>query len=183
MLQKLQFQSQSILTPIAHSPSKTPPSPKFVYTRKRKFTVHEENIPTPTPLSSSPFIQTSPKSFIPPSSLKTNPLTQPPTDHTPRDIPLAVQYPLELPAVQSEMLQFYIEHDPSKRTFPSLHGFRTPRYIDEYLKLKAKQVEYIAKEESKGLGDTNLSSRMQHGLSKVRKLEVFARDLSKKMSN
>ncbi|MFS8034619.1 hypothetical protein Hanom_Chr17g01583261 [Helianthus anomalus] len=55
--------------------------------------------------------------------------------------------------------------------------------MDEYLKLKAKQAEYIAKQESKGKGDTNLSSRMQHGLSKVRKLEDFARDLRKDMSN
>ncbi|MFS7947009.1 hypothetical protein Hanom_Chr06g00542981 [Helianthus anomalus] len=81
------------------------------------------------------------------------------------------------------MLQFYTEDDPSKRTFPSLHGFRTPRNMDEYLKLKAKNAEYIARQESKGKGDTNLSSRMQHELSKVRKLEDFARDLSKKMSN
>ncbi|MFS7978403.1 hypothetical protein Hanom_Chr10g00915091 [Helianthus anomalus] len=77
------------------------------------------------------------------------------------------------------MRQFYKDDDPSKRTFPSLDGFRTPRNMDEYLKLKAKQAEYIAKQESKGKGDTNLSSRMQHGLSKVRKLEDFARDLSK----
>ncbi|MFS7986789.1 hypothetical protein Hanom_Chr11g01014371 [Helianthus anomalus] len=81
------------------------------------------------------------------------------------------------------MLQFYAEDDPSKRTFPSLHGFRTPSNMDEYLKLKAKQVEYIAKQESKWKGDTNLSSRMQHGLSKVRKLEDFAKDLRKKMLN
>ncbi|MFS8020101.1 hypothetical protein Hanom_Chr15g01411581 [Helianthus anomalus] len=81
------------------------------------------------------------------------------------------------------MGQFYIEDDPSKRTFPPLHGFKTPRKMDEYLKLKAKQVEYIAKQERKTKGDTNVSSRMQHGLSKVRKLEDFARDLSKEMSN
>ncbi|MFS7948358.1 hypothetical protein Hanom_Chr06g00559061 [Helianthus anomalus] len=81
------------------------------------------------------------------------------------------------------MIQFYTEDDPSKRTFPSLHGFRTPNNIKEYLTLKVKQAEYMAKEESKGLGDSNLQGRMQHGLSKVRKLEDFARDLSKKMSN
>ncbi|MFS7945438.1 hypothetical protein Hanom_Chr06g00524321 [Helianthus anomalus] len=81
------------------------------------------------------------------------------------------------------MRQFYTEDDPSKKTFPSLHGFRTPRNMDEYLKLKAKQAEYIAKQESKGNGETNFSSRMQHGLSKVRKLEDFVRDLSKEMPN
>ncbi|MFS8007673.1 hypothetical protein Hanom_Chr14g01263841 [Helianthus anomalus] len=129
---------------------------------------NKEEILAPTPLSSSPFIQTSPKPFIPPSSPTSNPLNHPPTNHTPRDIPLVVQYPLELPTVQSEMLQFYTKNDPPKRTFPSPHGFRTPRNIDEYLKLKVKQVEYIAKEESKGKGDNNLSGRMQHGLSKVR---------------
>ncbi|MFS7917573.1 hypothetical protein Hanom_Chr03g00190741 [Helianthus anomalus] len=81
------------------------------------------------------------------------------------------------------MKRLYTEVDPSKRTFPSLHGFRIPKNIDEYLKLKAKQVEYMAKEESKGLGDSNLQGRMQHGLSKVRKLEDFARGLSKSMSD
>ncbi|MFS7945158.1 hypothetical protein Hanom_Chr06g00520881 [Helianthus anomalus] len=80
------------------------------------------------------------------------------------------------------MRQFFTEDDPSKRTFPSLHGFRTPSNMDEYLKLKAKQAEYIAKKESKGKCDTNLSSRMQHGLSKFRNLEDFARDLSKEIS-
>ncbi|MFS7911789.1 hypothetical protein Hanom_Chr02g00122221 [Helianthus anomalus] len=40
----------------------------------------------------------------------------------------------------------------------------------------------MAKEESKGLGDNNLQGRMQHRLSKVRKLEDFAKDLSKSMS-
>ncbi|MFS8002216.1 hypothetical protein Hanom_Chr13g01199481 [Helianthus anomalus] len=81
------------------------------------------------------------------------------------------------------MKQFYTEDDPSKRTFPSLHGFRTPKNIDEYLKLMAKQVEYMSKEESQGLGDNNLQGQMQHGLSKVRKLEDYDRDLSKSMSD
>ncbi|MFS7996310.1 hypothetical protein Hanom_Chr12g01128441 [Helianthus anomalus] len=109
--------------------------------------VHEEekeekDINAPIPLSSAPFIQTNPTPFIPTSSQTSNPLDHPPTGYIPRDIPLAVQYPLELLAVQKEMTQFYTEDDPSKRTFPSLHGFRTPKNIDEYLKLKAKQVEY-----------------------------------------
>ncbi|XP_022023799.1 extensin-like [Helianthus annuus] len=87
------FPSQSTFSPKPTSPSKTPPPPKSVYTRKRKFMVHEEEteIPTPIPISSTP--------FIPPSSPKTNPIKQPPTANIPQNIPLAVQYPLELLAV------------------------------------------------------------------------------------
>ncbi|MFS7930879.1 hypothetical protein Hanom_Chr04g00349441 [Helianthus anomalus] len=96
-------------------------------------------------------------------------------------IPLATQYPLELLAVQIEMESFYTIEDPSKRTFPSLFGFRTPQNMDEYLKLKAKQAKVIAKKESKGLGDKRYQGLLQHGLSKVRKLEDFAKDLSKSM--
>ena len=55
--------------------------------------------------------------------------------------------------------------------------------IYEYLKLKGKQAEDKANEECKGLGDINLSARMQHWLGEVKKLEDFARDLSKNMSN
>ncbi|MFS7919603.1 hypothetical protein Hanom_Chr03g00214591 [Helianthus anomalus] len=141
--------------------------------------VHEEekDIPAPVPISSAPSIQTTPTPFIPPSSPKINPLNHPPAGYIPRKIPLALEFPLELLAVQDEMKQFYTEDDPS------LHGFRTPKNIDEYLKLKAKQAEYMSKEESKGLGDNNLQGQKQHGLSKVRKLEDFARDLSKTMSN
>ena len=136
--------------------------------------VHEEekeekDIPAPIPLSATPFIQTSPKPFVPPPSTKIN--------------PLAVTFPLELLAVQDEMTQFYTEDDPSKRTFPSLQGFETPKNIYEYLKLKGKQAEDKANEECKGLGDIKLSARMQHWLGEVKKLEDFARDLSKNMSN
>ncbi|MFS8029576.1 hypothetical protein Hanom_Chr17g01523891 [Helianthus anomalus] len=150
--------------------------------------VHEEgkdekDILARIPLSSTPLIQTSPTPFIPPPSPKTNPTKHPPAGYTPRNIPLAVNFPLELFAVQDEMIQFYTKDDPSKRSFTSLHGFRKPKNIDEYLKLKTKQAEYQAKQESKGLKDNNLQGRMQHGLSKVKKLEDFAKDLSKKMSN
>ncbi|MFS7911462.1 hypothetical protein Hanom_Chr02g00118361 [Helianthus anomalus] len=79
------------------------------------------------------------------------------------------------------MIQFYKIEGPSKRTFPYLYGFRTSQNMDEYLKLKANQAQSIAKEESKGLGDMRYQSLYQHGLSKVRKLEDFARDLSKPM--
>ncbi|MFS8024788.1 hypothetical protein Hanom_Chr16g01467541 [Helianthus anomalus] len=180
-----QFPSQAIFIPISNSSTKIS-SPKSFYTRKRKFQMNDDDIPTPTPISSSPFIQTNPEPFIPPPSPTSNPLFQPQTlegQDPSRTIPLAVNYPLELHALKAEMRQFYIEDDPSKRTFLSLHGFRTPKNMDDYLKLKAKKAEYIAKQESKGKGDTNLSSRMQHGLSKVRKLEDYARDLSKEMSN
>ncbi|MFS7906081.1 hypothetical protein Hanom_Chr01g00055151 [Helianthus anomalus] len=91
-------------------------------------------------------------------------------------------YPLELLAVQNEMIQFYIEDDPSKRTFPSLQGFNKPQNIDEYLKMKAKQAELISKAVCKGKSDIDYQGTYQRELSKVRKLEDFARDLSKSMS-
>ncbi|MFS7906082.1 hypothetical protein Hanom_Chr01g00055161 [Helianthus anomalus] len=87
-------------------------------------------------------------------------------------------YPLELLAVQNEMIQFYIEDDPSKRTFPSLQGFNKPQNIDEYLKMKAKQAELIAKAVCKGKSDIDYQGTYQRELSKVRKLEDFARDLT-----
>ncbi|MFS7964036.1 hypothetical protein Hanom_Chr08g00745381 [Helianthus anomalus] len=159
-----QFPSQTIFIPISKSPTKTPP--KNVYSRKRKFQVHDDDIPAPIPLSFTPFIQTNPEPFNPPPSPTSNPLVQPRTlegEDPSRAIPLT--------------------DDPSRRKFPSLHGFRPPKNRDEYLKLKVKQAEYIAKHEGKGQGDNNISSRLQHGLSKVKKLEDYARDLSKEMSN
>ncbi|MFS8035170.1 hypothetical protein Hanom_Chr17g01589921 [Helianthus anomalus] len=80
------------------------------------------------------------------------------------------------------MIKFYKIEDPSKRTFPSLYVFRTPKNLDEYLKLKAKQAELIAKEESRGLWDKRYQGLLQHGLSKVRKLKDFAKGLSQSMS-
>ncbi|MFS7977759.1 hypothetical protein Hanom_Chr10g00907761 [Helianthus anomalus] len=162
-----QFPSQAIFIRISNSQTKTP-SPKSVYTRKRKFQVNDDDILALIPLSSSPFIQTNPEPFIPPPSPTSNPLVQPhsPTGHDPsRTIPLAVNYPLELHALKDEMRKFYTKDDSSKRTFPSLHGFRNPRNMDDYLKLKAKKAEYIAKQEGKGKGDTNFSSRMLHGFN------------------
>ncbi|MFS8020100.1 hypothetical protein Hanom_Chr15g01411571 [Helianthus anomalus] len=50
-----QFPSQAIFILISNSSTKTP-SPKFVYTRKIKFQVNDDDIHAPTPLSSSPFI-------------------------------------------------------------------------------------------------------------------------------
>ncbi|MFS7994688.1 hypothetical protein Hanom_Chr12g01109001 [Helianthus anomalus] len=48
--------------------------------------------------------------------------------------------------------------------------------------MKAKQADLIAKHVSKGKDDRNYQRTYQHELSKVRKLEDFARDLSKSMS-
>ncbi|MFS8012613.1 hypothetical protein Hanom_Chr14g01322911 [Helianthus anomalus] len=79
------------------------------------------------------------------------------------------------------MESFYRIDDPSIRIFPSLFGFGTPQNPDEYLKLKAKQAELIAKEVSKGLGNKRYQGMLQHGLSKVSKFEDFAKDLSKSM--
>ncbi|MFS8018817.1 hypothetical protein Hanom_Chr15g01396521 [Helianthus anomalus] len=81
------------------------------------------------------------------------------------------------------MKQFYIVDDPAKRKFPSFVGFRPPNNMEEYLKLKAKQAELHAKYEGQGESDGRISSRMQIALSKVKKLEDYARDLSKEMSN
>ncbi|MFS7960336.1 hypothetical protein Hanom_Chr08g00702031 [Helianthus anomalus] len=180
-----QFPFQAILIPISKSPTKTP-SPKKAYTRKRKFQVNDDDIIAPTPISSSPFIQTNPEPFIPPPSPPSNLLIDPQTleGHDPSStIPLTLDYPLELHAVKDEMRQFYTVDDPAKRNFPSLHGFRPPKNMDEYLKLKARQTELQAKYEGLGQGDSNISSQMQHGLSKVNNLEDYARDLSKEMSN
>ncbi|MFS7969784.1 hypothetical protein Hanom_Chr09g00813261 [Helianthus anomalus] len=81
------------------------------------------------------------------------------------------------------MRQFYTVDDPAKRKFPSLCGFRPPKNLDEYLKLKVKQDELQAKYEGQGENDNSISSRMQLLLSKVKKLEDYARDLSKEMSD
>ncbi|MFS7917837.1 hypothetical protein Hanom_Chr03g00193861 [Helianthus anomalus] len=117
---------------------------------------------------------------IPPSSCPhINQLHNPPAGTLPSAIPLVAQYPIELLAVQSEMESFYKIEDPSKRTFPSLYSFRQPQNLDEYLKLKAKHAKVTAREESNGLGDRRYQGLLSHGHNKVRKLEDFAKDLSK----
>ncbi|MFS8033175.1 hypothetical protein Hanom_Chr17g01566441 [Helianthus anomalus] len=75
------------------------------------------------------------------------------------------------------MAQLYKEDDPSKRIFPSLQGFSKPQNIDEYLKMKAKQAELICKIVCKWKSDRDYQGTYSHELSKVRKLEVFAKDL------
>ncbi|MFS7998240.1 hypothetical protein Hanom_Chr12g01151381 [Helianthus anomalus] len=48
--------------------------------------------------------------------------------------------------------------------------------------MKARQADLIAKEKSKGLGDRKYQGQLSHELRKVRKLEDFAKDLRKSMS-
>ncbi|MFS8023495.1 hypothetical protein Hanom_Chr16g01452111 [Helianthus anomalus] len=48
--------------------------------------------------------------------------------------------------------------------------------------MKAKQVEYIAKENIEGMDDRKFQGLLSHELSKVSKLEDYAKDLSKSMS-
>ncbi|MFS7976093.1 hypothetical protein Hanom_Chr10g00888401 [Helianthus anomalus] len=135
-----------------HSPSppKRPPSPKVKFTRKRKtFIVKEddEEIKSPIPLSSVP-IQTTPLSSFPLKS--TAPL---PPGTQPSIIPLATQYPLEVHTIKGEIESFFTIEDVPQRSFPYLYGYRMHSNLDEYLKLKAKQAEYIAKENNKGMDD------------------------------
>ncbi|MFS8008339.1 hypothetical protein Hanom_Chr14g01271531 [Helianthus anomalus] len=77
------------------------------------------------------------------------------------------------------MESFYKIEEPSKRTFPSLYGFGQPQNLDEYLKMKARQAEVIASEDSKGLGDRKYQGLLSHELNKVRKLEYFSKDIRK----
>ncbi|MFS7946988.1 hypothetical protein Hanom_Chr06g00542731 [Helianthus anomalus] len=147
--------SQAITIFVSKSQTKTP-SPTKVYTRKRKFKVHGDDILAPTPISSTPFIQTNPEPIIPPPSPPPpNLLVDPKVleGHDPsRTVPLAADYPLELHVVKNEIKQFYTVDDPTKRKFPSLHGFRPPKNLDEYLKRKAKQAEIQAIYEGKRVG-------------------------------
>ncbi|MFS7898104.1 hypothetical protein Hanom_Chr00s016402g01756131 [Helianthus anomalus] len=48
------IQTQAITIPVSKSQTKIP-SPTKVYTRKRKFQVHDDDIPAPIPISSVPF--------------------------------------------------------------------------------------------------------------------------------
>ncbi|KAJ0898023.1 hypothetical protein HanRHA438_Chr08g0352131 [Helianthus annuus] len=122
-------------------------------------------------------MQTIPSSSLPPESTLTPPIGSPPSV-----IPLAAKYPLELLTVQGEIESFFKIEDLSKRTFPSLYDFRKPQNLDEYLKMKVRQAEMIAREDSKGLGNREYQGQLSHELSKVRKLADFAKNLSKSMS-
>ncbi|MFS7948737.1 hypothetical protein Hanom_Chr06g00563401 [Helianthus anomalus] len=117
----------------------TLPSPKKTYTRKRKFQIDDEDIPTHVPISSAPYNVIPPQPFIPP--ILATPITDPKLieGHDPANVvPIAATYPLELEAVKNEMKQFYTEDDPSKSRFHSLIGFRNPTNLDGYLKLKTR---------------------------------------------
>ncbi|MFS7918506.1 hypothetical protein Hanom_Chr03g00201991 [Helianthus anomalus] len=65
-------------------------------------------------------------------------------------VPLGVKFPLDLPAVREEIKSFCSEDDLEKRNLPSLQGYHLPRNIEEYLQLKAKQIEDISKRNTKG---------------------------------
>ncbi|MFS7920034.1 hypothetical protein Hanom_Chr03g00219561 [Helianthus anomalus] len=178
----INISSQAIVLLVPTVQTNTP-SPKKVYTRKRKFQVYYDDIPAPDPISSAPYNITKPQPFIPPKLF--NPIKDPIElkGYVPADfVPVVASYPLELHAVKNEMRQFYTVDDPSKRKFPSLIGYRDPANMDEYLKLKVRQADLRAKLEYKGKSDNETSSYMQFLLTKVKKLEDYARDLSKEMS-
>jgi len=67
--------------------------------------------------------------------------------------PLAAQYSLELDIIKGEIQSFYNAEDPSKLSFPSLPNLPKPKNVDEYLEMKAKQVDMITKEKCKGKDD------------------------------
>ncbi|MFS7943382.1 hypothetical protein Hanom_Chr06g00499681 [Helianthus anomalus] len=67
-------------------------------------------------------------------------------------------------------------------SFPSLFGYRKPKILDEYLKLKARQAEIIRREKCKGKGDRTAQGILSLELSKVSKIEDYAKDLSQSMS-
>ena len=89
--------------------------------------------------------------------------------------PTGAQYPLELIAVREEIKSFYTEDDPAKRSLPSLEGYPRPNNIEEYMKLKAQQVEDISKRNSHGKSDKEIQRYYQYLLTQVRTLEQFAK--------
>ncbi|XP_022003191.1 serine/arginine repetitive matrix protein 1-like [Helianthus annuus] len=118
------------------SPPKRLPSPKIKSTLKRKTHVvleDNEEIKSPIPLSSTP-IHTIPPSSCPPKK----PTSSLPFATQPLIIPLTAQYPLELLTIKGEIESFFTTEDPLQRSFPSLCGYRQPKNLDDYLKLKAR---------------------------------------------
>src|ERR1044071_4128708 len=99
------------------------PSPKILYTRKRKstFVVHDENIHTSPNTTST--AQSTPITAILISSF--SPHTSKFSSHRPPPTitPLVVQYPLELDLLKGELQSFYNTEQPSERSFPSLPNF------------------------------------------------------------
>ncbi|MFS7996293.1 hypothetical protein Hanom_Chr12g01128251 [Helianthus anomalus] len=130
----------------------------------------------PIPLSFVP-IKTTPFSSFP--SKSTTPL---PVVTLPSIISLATQYPLEAQTIKGEIVSFFTIEDASRRSFLSLYAYKQPRNLDDYLKVKGKQAEYIAKENNKGMDNRKFQGLLSYELSKVRKLEDYAKDLSKSMS-
>ncbi|MFS7966015.1 hypothetical protein Hanom_Chr09g00768911 [Helianthus anomalus] len=106
------------------SPPKRAPSPQIKSTHKRKTHVvleDDEEIKSPIPLSSTP-IKNIPSSSLPPRK----PTSSLPIAILPSVIPLAAQYPLEVLTIKGEIESFFTTEDPSKRSSPSLYGYRKP---------------------------------------------------------
>jgi hypothetical protein len=96
---------------------------------------------------------------------------------------LVVQYPLELDLLKGELQSFYNTEQPSERSFPSLPNFPVPLNIDTYLKYKGEQVDAIIREKCKGKDDRTAQGIHSAELSKLRRIEDFAKTLSNSMSS
>src|ERR1044071_2689975 len=80
------------------------------------------------------------------------------------------------------MQSFYNAEQPSERSFPSLPHFPVPLNIDQYVKFKAEQADAIIKEKCKGKDDKSAQGIHSTELSKLRRIEDFAKTLSNSMS-
>src|ERR1044071_189040 len=80
------------------------------------------------------------------------------------------------------MQSFYNTEQPFERSFPSLPNFSVPLNIDQYLKFKAEQADAIIKEKCKGKDDRSVQGIHSAELSKLRRIEDFAKTLSNSMS-
>ncbi|MFS8033851.1 hypothetical protein Hanom_Chr17g01574411 [Helianthus anomalus] len=75
--------------------------------------------------------------------------------------------------MKGEIESFYTTEGTSQLTFPSLLGYRKPRNLDEYLKLKARQADYIGNEMCKGLADRAAQGILSHELARLARLEIM----------
>ncbi|MFS7950832.1 hypothetical protein Hanom_Chr07g00587841 [Helianthus anomalus] len=87
-----------------------------------------------------------------------------------------------LAAVRGEITSFYAEDDPAKRHLPSIQGCLRPNNIEEYLKIKAQQVEDISKRNTAGKSNKEIQKNYQYLLTQVRTLEEFSKNLCQKLS-
>ncbi|MFS7935751.1 hypothetical protein Hanom_Chr05g00407221 [Helianthus anomalus] len=157
----------------------SPPSPKLKFTHKRKtFAAQEDDEEIQPPVSlSSATVEATPLLTFPFKSTSLPPIASQSTI-----IPLVAQYPLEIHVIKGEIESFYTTEDTSQHTFSSLFSYRKTRNLDEYLKLKARQAEYIGKEKIKGMDDRTAQGILALELSKLSKIEDNAKDLSKSLS-